>query len=83
MFSDDLWNLVFTHKDCNIAKSNAIPTKKEIDSLKARNKKLLEILQKRRDKGTQIIPKEKKMQSEMEVAYEHGYVDKFYNQIKL
>jgi 5-methylcytosine-specific restriction endonuclease McrA len=83
MFSDDLWNLVFTHKDCNIAKSNSIPTKKEIDSLKGRNKKLLEILQKRRDKGTQIIAKEKKIQLEMEVAYEHGYVDKFYNQIKL
>lgn len=83
MYSDDLWNLVFTHKECNIAKSNAIPTKKEIDALKARNKELLKILQKRRDKGTQDLKKEKKVLTEIELATEHGYLDKFYNQIKL
>lgn len=83
MFSDDLWNLVFTHKECNMAKSNAIPNTAEIKGLKERNKNLLAILQKRKEKGSQDIKREAKTLTEMEIALEHGYVEKFFNQIKL
>jgi len=44
MYSDDLWNLVYTHKGCNSSKSNRIVGETEIGELEKRNKELLETL---------------------------------------
>lgn len=44
LYSDDLWNLVYVHRNCNSSKSNAIPQKEEIEKLKERNKRLYKIL---------------------------------------
>ena len=44
MYSDDLWNLVYTHKGCNSSKSNRIVGETEIGELEKRNKKLLVVL---------------------------------------
>ncbi len=41
MYSDDLWNLVFTSKSNNSKKGNTAPSKEDIEKLKARNHKLL------------------------------------------
>jgi 5-methylcytosine-specific restriction endonuclease McrA len=41
LFSDDLWNLVYSHKSCNSSKYNRITTYKIIISLEERNKHLL------------------------------------------
>ncbi len=44
MYSDDLWNLVYTHKGCNSSKSNRIVGETEIGELEKRNKELLVVL---------------------------------------
>lgn len=44
MYSDDLWNLVFVHRSCNSRKSNTVPSEKEIELLKERNKRLLTLM---------------------------------------
>lgn len=44
MYSDDLWNLVYTHKGCNSSKSNRIVDESEIQRLEKRNLKLVEVL---------------------------------------
>ena len=44
MYSDDLWNLVYTHKNCNSSKSNRIVTESEIIKLEKRNINLLKVL---------------------------------------
>ena len=41
MYSDDLWNLVNTHKNCNSSKSNSIVSEEVIKNLEERNKTLL------------------------------------------
>ena len=50
IYSDDLWNLVFVSKSENSSKGNRIPSKKMIEKLEKRNKKLLTLL---RDKNIQ------------------------------
>lgn len=44
LYSDDLWNLVYTHKSCNSAKNNIIPEERFIRKLEERNRRLLNIL---------------------------------------
>jgi hypothetical protein len=44
MYSDDLWNLVYTHKKCNSSKSNKIVDEDGIEKLEERNKELFQIL---------------------------------------
>ena len=44
IFSDDIWNLVYTHKGCNSSKSNKIVSENDIDRLEKRNKYLIKIL---------------------------------------
>jgi len=46
MFSDDLWNLVYTHKGCNSSKSNKMVKESEIKKLEERNKNLVLLLEK-------------------------------------
>ena len=45
MYSDDIWNLVFTHKECNVSKSNNIPNEYDISKLQNRNNNLLKIME--------------------------------------
>ena len=70
LYSDDIWNLVYVHKACNSSKSNIIPTKKEIDKLKIRNIKLMELLEKKNKNG--------KIVDELRLAIDKDYVDKFW-----
>ena len=70
MYSDDLWNLVYVHKNCNSSKSDVIPSQEEIDKLKERNDELFQILKEREESGKAI--------DELEVAIEKDYVDKFW-----
>ena len=44
LYSDDLWNLVYTHQSCNSIKSNAIPSEGAIVKLEERNRRLLKLL---------------------------------------
>ena len=44
MYSDDLWNLMYTHKGCNSSKSNKIVGEREIEKLEQRNIELIEVL---------------------------------------
>lgn len=45
MYSDDLWNLVYTHKGCNSSKSNRIVAESEIKRLEERNQWLANLLE--------------------------------------
>ena len=72
LFSDDVWNLVYTHKACNSQKSNVIPTEKEIEKLEKRNATLLHILM------SDANYKTKKPTKELEIAIEKDYVKKFW-----
>lgn len=72
IFSDDLWNLVYTHGKCNSSKSNIIPTEQHIKKLETRNSTLL-------NKLKSITHKlNKKPIEELELAIEHNYVNKFW-----
>jgi len=46
IYSDDIWNLVYTHKGCNSSKSNRIVKESEIKRLEERNYRLLQIFEK-------------------------------------
>ena len=70
MYSDDIWNLVLTSKSNNSSKSNSIPSEETIEKLKERNRYLLSVL-------------EGKFKEDIEIAIEHGYLDKFYYECKL
>lgn len=72
LYSDDLWNLVYTHQSCNSKKSNAIPSEKEIERLEFRNKKLENVLSKN------SLTKSKKHTKELSIAIEKDYVRKFW-----
>ena len=76
MYSDDLWNLVYVHKECNSSKSNTTPTIDEINKLKERNLKLQAELH---DVWNDVFgTKNVKILQEFDYAIEHDYVDKFY-----
>ena len=44
LYSDDLWNLVYTNKDINSSQGNQLPDDKDIEKLAIRNKELLSTL---------------------------------------
>lgn len=71
MYSDDIWNLVFTSKSNNSFKSNNIPKEEVIKKLKERNQLLLNTIS------------DPKYKNELELAIQNDYVDKFYLAIKL
>lgn len=76
MYSDDLWNLVYVHKECNSSKSNSTPTIDEINKLKERNLKLQAELH---EIWSDVFGnKNVKILQEFDYAIEHDYVDKFY-----
>lgn len=72
MYSDDLWNLVYTHKSCNSSKSNIIPDEKQIQKLEKRNLRLLLELINDDDLA------KKKSVKELELAIERNFVRKFW-----
>ncbi len=72
LFSDDLWNLVYTCQSCNSKKSNSIPLEKEIALVEKRNINLLGLLKK-----NEAI-KEKKPIEELEIAIRQDYIRKFW-----
>lgn len=72
MYSDDLWNIVYVHKNCNSSKSNITPSLHTINNLKERNNKLKELLHvKYEDKNIKLL-------QEFDYAIENDFVDKFY-----
>lgn len=70
MYSDDVWNLVYVCKSCNSSKSNKVPTKNEIDRLKARNERL-KLAMEHNEIHTKIY-------DELKLSIEKDYVQKFY-----
>jgi len=68
LYSDDIWNLVYTHISCNSSKNNIIPSEKEIERLKERNIRLLKALTNKSDKIVE----------ELKLAIEKDYVNKFW-----
>lgn len=70
LFSDDLWNLVYTHQSCNSKKSNIIPMEKDIKRLEKRNIELFNTLK--------MNFKTKKDVKELELAINKDYVKKFW-----
>ena len=70
MYSDDIWNLVLTSKSNNSSKSNSIPSEAVIEHLKARNEKLLTVV-------------DKQYQMDLEESIINNYLDKYYFECKL
>ena len=70
MYSDDLWNLVYAHKECNSSKSNILPTEKAIKNLKRRNSLLLHVLNKNELKDKHF--------NELELSIEKDFPMKFW-----
>jgi 5-methylcytosine-specific restriction endonuclease McrA len=70
LYSDDLWNLVYTHPNCNSSKSNRIVDEEVIKELEKRNKELLEELYNLgiNDKHTE----------ELQLSINRDYVRKFW-----
>ncbi|MFW6298070.1 MAG: HNH endonuclease domain-containing protein [Bacillota bacterium] len=70
MYSDDIWNLVLTHKSCNLKKSNQTPDENEIKRLQERNQALLKRMEQEGYKN--------KAFHELQLANENDYVQKFW-----
>ncbi|MFS0556884.1 HNH endonuclease domain-containing protein [Brevibacillus sp. 179-C9.3 HS] len=70
LYSDDLWNLVYSHQTCNSSKSNVIPNEEMIQLLEARN-----IVLHQRLKQNEMLDKHV---SELELAIEKNLVRKFW-----
>ncbi|MFC2110872.1 HNH endonuclease [Bacteroidota bacterium] len=77
LFSDDLWNLVYTHQTCNSQKANIIPTDSEIVKLEKRNIMLFKELDSSNDFNS------KKPTKELKIAIEKDYVRKFWISCKI
>ncbi|RKD75254.1 HNH endonuclease [Sinobaca qinghaiensis] len=45
MFSDDIWNLVYCHKNENSEKSNRLPSENDINRLEERNIRLMKLME--------------------------------------
>lgn len=71
MFSDDLWNLVYCHKEENSQKSNRLPSEEDIARLENRNILLLERMENKSREYDQL-----------QIAVEKGYVRKFWTSFK-
>ena len=74
MYSDDLWNLVYTCQSCNSRKSNTIPSKSFVDKLKERNMRLLNLLNDNNASN--------KVFEELKFAINKDYVYKFWTGCK-
>ena len=65
MYSDDLWNLVFVHKQCNLTKTDNIPSEIVINKLENRNKNLIIQLEynhiKNKDYNEMVFAKEENL----------------------
>ena len=72
LYSDDIWNLMFTHQTCNSSKSNTIPSEADIVKLEARNVGLLEKMK------VDVKYHNKKVCTELESAVDRDYVRKFW-----
>ena len=66
MFSDDLWNLVYVESSLNSSKNNRLPDEDMIIKLEKRNKKLLGILNIKREKSKHV--------EELSISIENNYV---------
>jgi hypothetical protein len=69
LYSNDLWNLVYTHKSCNSSKSNTIPNEEDIIRLQQRNANLIIKIDK-------IISD--KITEELKLAINKNYVKKYW-----
>ena len=65
IYSDNIWNLVFTSRSNNSRKSNSTPSQADIDRLKTRNNILCPLL-------------DGKFQKEMEESFASNLVDRYY-----
>lgn len=70
MYSDDLWNLVYTHKACNSKKSNRVVGEDVIQKLEIRNNTLKSILEESKIKDVQY--------EELKLAIEENRLRKFW-----
>lgn len=70
MYSDDIRNLVVTSKKANSRKSNKLPSLNQIEKLKERNTKLINLVSDR-------------YKNDLLVANENGFVDKYYYDFRL
>ena len=70
IYSDDIWNLEITSKSKNSSKSDSIPSEDVIEKLKARNIKLLDIV-------------DEKYKEDLKLAIDAKYVDKFFRDCRL
>lgn len=69
LYSDDLWNLVYTHKECNSSKRNILPSEESIRKLEIRNQQL--------SLHTDNLYSDKIVQ-ELHTAIEKNYLYKFW-----
>ena len=70
LFSDDLWNLVYTDRTYNSSKSNVIPDENVIKKLEVRNKRLLKIADSKQLRDKKI--------DELRLSVENDHVRKFW-----
>ena len=75
LYSDDIWNLVYACKSCNSSKNNKLVDQDIINKLNKRNIDLLNLLE--------IKDLKDKKYSELKLAIDNKYVDKFYISSKL
>ena len=91
LYSDDLWNLVYTKKSANLQQSNKLPTKKMIKKLEKRNLELLNCMKTnltRHKKTAELDKPETELKNhlaelenqtaELEIAIESKYVEQFW-----
>jgi hypothetical protein len=72
LYSDDLWNLVYTHRSCNSMKSNVVPLECQILAIEDRNKNLYKLLL------MNDSLKNRKPTEELEIAIERDFIRKFW-----
>ena len=64
LYSDDLWNLVYTNIDANREQLNKLPTENMIKQLEKRNSNILEVMKINLIKGKQTAELERVIQSD-------------------
>lgn len=70
MYSDDIWNLVYVHRECNSLKTDIVPNEIQIINLKERNEHLLEMLENNFEQD--------KITDELKMAVEKDLVTQFW-----
>lgn len=74
LYSDDIWNLVYTHQSCNSKKNNVTPSEEQIIKLELRNIDLLRILENQGIEDKRVL--------ELKFAMDNNLVRKFWNACK-